>query len=124
VFSLTNLHGDIAATANAVGTLGGTQDYDEFGRPRVPSERYGWLGGYLRRTDATSGAVFMGLRVYEPALGRFLQVDPVYGGSANSYDYVDGDPVTGLVLNGTLTACTLNVYRPFYNSGRIYGSAS
>ena len=35
----------------------------------------------------------MGQRVYMPALGRFLQVDPVVGGSANPYDYVNQDPV-------------------------------
>jgi len=42
----------------------------------------------------------MGARVYIPQLGRFLQTDPVYGGSANPYDYVSQDPVNGTDLTG------------------------
>jgi len=38
--------------------------------------------------------------MYSPSLGRFLQVDPVSGGSANAYDYVDQDPVNELDLDG------------------------
>ncbi|MCW2573601.1 MAG: hypothetical protein JWO88_3659 [Frankiales bacterium] len=38
--------------------------------------------------------------VYDPKLGRFLEVDPVEGGSANDYDYVSDDPVNGYDLNG------------------------
>jgi len=42
----------------------------------------------------------MGVRPYEPALGRFLSVDPVDGGSATAYDYADQDPVNEYDLEG------------------------
>lgn len=35
-----------------------------------------------------------------PAVGRFISVDPVYGGSATAYDYANADPVNGLDLTG------------------------
>jgi len=41
----------------------------------------------------------MGARVYIPELGRFLQVDPVEGGTANAYAYVL-DPVNQKDVNG------------------------
>ena len=41
----------------------------------------------------------MGARVYIPALGRFLQVDPVEGGTDNSYASAN-DPVNQFDLDG------------------------
>jgi hypothetical protein len=42
----------------------------------------------------------MGVRLYNPATGRFLSVDPVPGGNANPYEYCWGDPVNCLDLDG------------------------
>ena len=42
----------------------------------------------------------MGARLYDALLGRFLQVDPVFGGSCNPYDYTCQDPVNGSDLTG------------------------
>ncbi|MCW2573593.1 MAG: repeat-containing protein [Frankiales bacterium] len=44
----------------------------------------------------------MRVRLYDPPLGRFLEVDPVEGGSCNDYDYVCSDPVNGYDLDGTM----------------------
>jgi hypothetical protein len=42
----------------------------------------------------------MGVRTSVPQLGRFLQPDPVQGGSANDYDYTNQDPVNTVDLDG------------------------
>jgi hypothetical protein len=42
----------------------------------------------------------MGARSYLPTLGRFLQTDPIPGGSANPYDYANQDPANQMDLDG------------------------
>jgi RHS repeat-associated protein len=107
-FKLTNLHGDVVASASSSPTamkLLATYRSDEFGEPVSGSSgRYGWLGGKSRRTELSSGVVQMGARSYIPSLGRFLTPDPVPGGSANAYDYADQDPVNVFDLAGECTS--------------------
>jgi RHS repeat-associated protein len=108
---LTNLHGDVVATAsadpNATGPLQ-TFEADEFGNPRQPNtRRYEWLGGKQRRTELPSGVIQMGVRSYVPAMGRFTSVDPVTGGSANAYDYAYQDPNNKYDLDGRQFICRI-----------------
>ncbi|MCW2599501.1 MAG: repeat protein [Frankiales bacterium] len=100
-YQLSNLHGDIAVTTTAgTNTLGASLEADEYGTPRGTTARYGWLGGKQRSSDDLGGIVLMGVRLYSPVLGRFLQTDPVPGGSANNYDYANQDPINQLDLDG------------------------
>ncbi|MFJ4792616.1 DNRLRE domain-containing protein [Kitasatospora purpeofusca] len=103
VLQLTNLHGDVALrlpldTAVAPTVL----DHDEYGNPRAgqPAVRYGWLGGQVRSDETPSGLTLMGVRLYNPATGRFLSTDPVAGGNANAYEYTHGDPLNRYDLDG------------------------
>ncbi|MBV2151543.1 DNRLRE domain-containing protein [Kitasatospora sp. SUK 42] len=104
VLQLANLHGDVTLqlpldTAVAPTVL----DYDEYGQPRAgqPTVRYGWIGSKTRSSETPGGGlVLMGVRLYQGATGRFLSVDPVYGGNANAYDYVYGDPLNKFDLDG------------------------
>jgi RHS repeat-associated protein len=106
VLQITNLHGDIIATASTdpnATALTGRFETDEFGNPRQSSganKRHGWLGGKQRRTELASGVIQMGVRSYVPSLGRFTSVDPVAGGSASAYDYANADPCNQVDLYG------------------------
>ncbi|MFE5484147.1 DNRLRE domain-containing protein [Streptomyces sp. NPDC056527] len=103
VLQLTNIHGDVALQlpldpAEAPLVL----DNDEYGNPRAgqPAARYNWLGGKQRSSEALNGLVLMGVRLYRPQSGRFLSIDPVYGGGANAYEYAGADPVNKFDLDG------------------------
>jgi len=108
-FQIADMHGDTIATADdspEASQLLDTQRFDEFGNPMQSgfltggNAEYGWLGSKSRRTQLASGVIQMGVRSYVPAMGRFLSVDPVPGGSANAYDYANQDPVNQLDLTG------------------------
>jgi RHS repeat-associated protein len=105
VLQLANLHGDLVDTAAddpaATGPLGYTES-TEYGAPRNPAtapEVYGWLGAKQRSTNDLAGLTLMGVRLYNPASGRFLSVDPVPGGNDNPYIYVT-NPNDQYDLNG------------------------
>ena len=104
-----SLEGGTAAEASSTGAaVGGITLYDPFGNALTSLQAdspdglaYGFEGknGIGTDTDA-GGIVLMGARLYNPLTGRFLQVDPVFGGSCNAYDYVCQDPLNGTDLNG------------------------
>jgi len=105
-----NIHGDITAQTDATGAKqGATSLYDPYGQSlTAPPDQltgnldYGWLGQNQRPTEheTTFNTIEMGARQYLPGLGRFIETDPIEGGSANDYDYTDGDPVNSFDLNG------------------------
>ncbi|MGW6130131.1 putative toxin [Cellulomonas sp. NPDC055163] len=119
VLHLVDLHGDVIANleidknaVEATWTTFSPKSYDEFGVPQPlsgagattgPPTRYGWLGAAQRSAEALGGVILMGVRLYSPATGRFLSVDPVAGGSASAYDYCNADPVNCTDLAGTFS---------------------
>jgi RHS repeat-associated protein len=102
---LPNLHGDIIATAKdsetATELASTVAEASEYGVPATEAPpKYSWLGAHELPTALPSGVMAMGARSYVPQLGRFLQTDPIPGGSANAYAYVYGDPVNSNDLAG------------------------
>ncbi|MFD0314866.1 DNRLRE domain-containing protein [Streptomyces flavalbus] len=100
---LANLHGDIGTQIPLVdNTTPVVNTYDEYGNPLPGTDpaRYGWLGGKQRSTETPSRVTLMGVRLYDPVIGRFLSVDPIAGGNANAYDYVHADPLNRYDLDG------------------------
>jgi RHS repeat-associated protein len=105
ILQLTNLHGDIVATAQdsetATGLASTIKEASDYGVPATETPpRYSWLGAHDIPTELPSGVAEMGVRSYVPQLGRFLQTDPRPGGSANAYAYVFGDPINSNDLTG------------------------
>ncbi|WP_245596393.1 DNRLRE domain-containing protein [Nocardioides alkalitolerans] len=107
--NIVNLHDDITATidlgtnATGPGILESYTEYTEYGAaknsPGVEG-RYGWLGQNQRENQGiTGGLTTMGARLYNPATGRFLSMDPVRGGNDNTYVYPT-DPVNMTDLDG------------------------
>ncbi len=107
MLQLTDLHGDIAATASLSETatkLLTAENTTEYGVPTTSTPaKYSWLGAEQRPTELPSGVIAMGARSYVPQLGRFLQTDPQPGGSANAYAYTDGDPINSSDPSGEWT---------------------
>ncbi len=107
---LTNLHGDIIAKAYLSETateLAAKADTSEFGVPTVTAPaKYAWLGSSELPTELPSGVITMGVRSYVPEIGRFLQPDPVPGGSADAYSYAFGDPVNSTDPTGAYVECS------------------
>ncbi|WP_258054962.1 DNRLRE domain-containing protein [Streptomyces sp. Ru71] len=103
VLQLTGLHGDIGLTLPLdAGQAPTVLRQDEYGNAVTGSAgaRYGWLGSEMRSAETPTGAVLMGVRLYDPTQGRFLSMDPVPGGSDNAYEYAGADPVNQVDLDG------------------------
>ncbi|HEX5307884.1 MAG TPA: SMP-30/gluconolactonase/LRE family protein [Solirubrobacteraceae bacterium] len=119
VLQIQDLKGDVVGTASLSETATGLLskgDQTEYGVPRTSSPpKYSWQGGSALRTELPSGVIAMGARSYVPQIGRFLQPDPIEGGSANAYAYTYGDPVNSSDPSGEFTVATPSWVSGFFD---------
>jgi len=119
---LSNLQGDIVATMTVGASSPASRiEYTAYGGTASTSGtlapqgmRHGFKGAYGKNTlESPGGYVHMGARVYNPTSGRFLQMDPVDGGSANAYDYSNQDPMNQMDVTGLCPANRHTVFKIF-----------
>ena len=91
--------GSIIGTANSAGTSTAIHSYGPFGEPNVTTGvRFRYTGQqYLGGLNL----YYYKARFYSPALGRFLQTDPIgYAAGTNLYAYVRNNPVNAIDPSG------------------------
>jgi RHS repeat-associated protein len=91
------VHHDMKGSTVALTVPGGfgpaeSYTYSDYGQPQSGSWLAYQYAGY--RYDSETGLYYMPARYYSPALGRFLQSDPVgFRGGMNLYAYAGNDPL-------------------------------
>jgi len=108
--------GSVAGLSDVSGNLVERYTYDVFGKVTIEDPDGAWLGQSkvgnpyaftARRYDHESGTYYYRAREYDPAIGRFMQVDPIgYGYVVNRYGtnlylYVINNPVLLIDPTGT-----------------------
>ena len=98
-YLLSDHQGSIIGRIDSAGGSLKKLAYDSFGIPLESNEgRFGYTGQLWFRE---LGLFYYKARVYSPALGRFLQTDPVgYKQGLNLYHYVSNDPLTKIDPTG------------------------
>ena len=139
-FKHWSLRGDLVATSDSSSGFTAAPLTDAFGGSVNDDMRptYDWNGAWGYRNEAlTGGLQKVGVRWYDPTVGRFLQQDPWLGSiyaplTLNAYGYCVNDPVNAVDPSGRswisdvfkwLDDLTKQVRQPFPGSGFLGGVA-
>ncbi|MEV4808367.1 RHS repeat domain-containing protein [Micromonospora avicenniae] len=108
-------HGTAAVSVNAATQVAVTRRETPYGLPRGDSPAWPNDKGFVGGTKDNTGLTHLGAREYDPAIGRFISVDPVMDladpQQMNGYNYSNNSPVsssdpTGLKQCGN-DSCTM-----------------
>lgn len=105
----------VIGTTDSSGAVISRYGYSPFGEtPTSMAESHGFNG---QRYDSETGLYYYKHRMYSPALGRFLQPDPLgCVDSYNLYSYVGNDPVNRVDSLGLTWETNFAFLRDFYLS--------
>jgi RHS repeat-associated protein len=102
-----NLRGDLAATSSPTGAYSPAPLTDAFGDTVAGARQtYDWNGAWGYRNEAlTGGLQKVGVRWYDPTVGRFLQQDPWLGDvhvpiTMNAFIYCANKPIQTVDISG------------------------
>ena len=90
----TDALGSPVVTTNASKTVLSRMSYTPYGMPTLPMDGVGYTGHFV---DVGTQLTYMQQRYYDPAIGRFLSVDPMVidtttGWNFNRYNYAADNP--------------------------------
>ncbi|MCF6291783.1 MAG: RHS repeat-associated core domain-containing protein [Robiginitomaculum sp.] len=135
--NVTYLHKDHLGSAST-GTIGNgvnagniawNEQYTPFGETILNPAANDNLDGFTGHIkDKATGLNYMQARYYDPALGRFLSIDPVEfsaerPGMFNRYTYTYNDPINFTDPTGMVGGCD-SCWTDMYNSGMSAESAT
>jgi len=103
-FPLYDASHNVIGLYSSSGSLAAAYEYDPFGNLQTIAGSYGASNPFrsaTKYTDTETGFVYYGKRYYMPALGRFINRDPIEeAGGVNLYGFCGNDGVNGWDLLG------------------------
>jgi RHS repeat-associated protein len=116
--------GSVRLVTDASATVVGSADYSPYGAQTSIGAigRWGYAGSW---TDPVTGLDYLRARDYDPAVGQFIQVDPIQDSTRQPYAYVGNDPLGASDPSGLCNAdtsvltkmCQAAQYLGFFYSG-------